>query len=236
MSAPGIQLSSQPYLTYFQPTIRQYLQSIKDAVVSNNLPAARQAFTQLSKAIPSPAQGNSGETHEFAVRISQGVQDLELAWCEPDRLAVGVRLHLFGIDAQRLGMDRRAAGRLAVQLGAPQMGIDARHELLHRERLGDVVVRAELESLHSIGVLHFRGEHDDRHTGACTELSTDLFTGQVGEHEIQDHQGRTFLLKDGERFDPARRGQRRVPGMAEVRADDFSDLRLIVDDEHAEGN
>jgi|SRR5271166_67375 len=76
MSAPGIQLSSQPYLTYFQPTIRQYLQSIKDAVVSNNLPAARQAFTQLSKAIPSPAQGNSGETHEFAVRISQGVQDL----------------------------------------------------------------------------------------------------------------------------------------------------------------
>jgi hypothetical protein len=76
MSAPGVQLSSEPYLTYFQPTIRQYLQGIRDAVASNNLPAAQQAFTQLAKVIPSPAPGTRVQTNEFAARISQGVQVL----------------------------------------------------------------------------------------------------------------------------------------------------------------
>jgi hypothetical protein len=76
MSAPGIQLSSQPALTYFHPTIQEYLQSIKEAVISNNLPAARQAFAQLTKAIPSSVQSGSGETNEFASRISEGMRAL----------------------------------------------------------------------------------------------------------------------------------------------------------------
>lgn len=75
MSAPGIQLSPEPHLTYFQPTIRQYLQSIKDAVASNNLPAAQQAFAQLAKAVPAPARGSSA-TNEIAARISQSMQTL----------------------------------------------------------------------------------------------------------------------------------------------------------------
>jgi ribosomal protein S20 len=74
MSAPGIQLNSQPQLTYVQPTLRQYLQSIKEAVMSNNLPAAQQAFAQLQKALPSQSQGSAGQTNEAATRISQGLQ------------------------------------------------------------------------------------------------------------------------------------------------------------------
>jgi len=76
MSAPGIQLSSEPYRTYFQPTIRQYLQGIKDAIASNNLPAAQQAFADLRKAIPSPAQGTSGHANELATSVGQGLQAL----------------------------------------------------------------------------------------------------------------------------------------------------------------
>jgi hypothetical protein len=76
MSAPGIQLNSEPHLPQVQPTVRQYLQSIKDAVASNNLSAAQQAFAQLTKALPFPAQATSGETNEFATHISQGMQAL----------------------------------------------------------------------------------------------------------------------------------------------------------------
>jgi len=76
MSAPGIQLSSQPLVTYFRPTIRQYLQGIKDAVASNDLAAARQAFAQLTKAIPSAAQPSSVHVSEPSTRVGQNMQAL----------------------------------------------------------------------------------------------------------------------------------------------------------------
>jgi len=76
MSAPGIQLSSEPSLTYFQPTVRQYLQSIREAVAFNHLSAAQQAFAQLAKVIPVSAHLAEGQTGELAGRINQGMQAL----------------------------------------------------------------------------------------------------------------------------------------------------------------
>lgn len=73
MSAPGIQLNSEPHLPAVHPTVRQYLQGIKEAVMSDNLPAAQQAFAQLKKAVPSPSQGSSGQNNDLATRISQGL-------------------------------------------------------------------------------------------------------------------------------------------------------------------
>lgn len=72
MSANGIQLNSEVHLQYFHPTIGEYLQSIKDAAVSNNLSAAHQAFALLRKSLQSPMQGR---TTEPATRIRQGLQD-----------------------------------------------------------------------------------------------------------------------------------------------------------------
>ncbi len=71
MSAPGVQLNSAPHITYFQPTIQQYLQGIKEAVMSNDLPAAQKAFAQLTKALPLPSPG--GKTSEVA-GIGEGLQ------------------------------------------------------------------------------------------------------------------------------------------------------------------
>ncbi|MFY9647683.1 MAG: hypothetical protein WAK29_21060 [Terriglobales bacterium] len=72
MSATGVQLSSELSLTYFHPTIREYLQDLKQAVGTENLPAAKQALAQLGKAIPSEAQGQGGG---HATSISQALQD-----------------------------------------------------------------------------------------------------------------------------------------------------------------
>lgn len=51
MSAPGIQLGSAGRLTFFEPSVRQYLQQVEQAVVSQNLTAAQQAFAQLEQRV-----------------------------------------------------------------------------------------------------------------------------------------------------------------------------------------
>jgi hypothetical protein len=89
MSAPGIQLNSTPHLIYVQPTIQQYLQGIKEAVISNNLPAARQAFSQLTKAAPSSSQGSGDQANELATRISQGLQAVGNALAAGDLSGAG---------------------------------------------------------------------------------------------------------------------------------------------------
>jgi hypothetical protein len=89
MSAPGIQLNSTPQLIYVQPTIQQYLQGIKEALVSNNLPAAQQAFTQLTKAVPSSSPASGEPTSEFATRISQGLQAVGNALAAGDLSGAG---------------------------------------------------------------------------------------------------------------------------------------------------
>lgn len=73
MSATGTQLSPEPQFTYFHPTIQEYWRSVETAVVSKNLPAAQQAFAQLTKALQFPAQG---QPSELANRISQGLQNV----------------------------------------------------------------------------------------------------------------------------------------------------------------
>ncbi len=89
MSAPGIQLNSTPHLTYVQPTIQQYLQGIREAVMSNNLPAAQQAFTQLTKAAQSSPQGSGEQGSELAMRISQGLQAVGNALASGDLSGAG---------------------------------------------------------------------------------------------------------------------------------------------------
>ncbi len=53
--------------------------------------------------------------------------------------------------------------------GPPQHGADARLQLLEVERLGDVVVGAELEALELVRLLIARRQHDDRRAAALPD-------------------------------------------------------------------
>ncbi len=44
----------------------------------------------------------------------------------------------------------------------PEVRVDAREQLAHRERLGDVVVRADLEAEELVPLLDAGRQHDDR--------------------------------------------------------------------------
>ena len=74
MSAPGIQLSSQPQLSFFQPTVRQYLQSVEQAVISNNLQAAQQALGSLQKALQSSSGLGGHSTKQLSEKVGAALQ------------------------------------------------------------------------------------------------------------------------------------------------------------------
>ncbi len=75
MAAPGIQLNSQIQLTYFQPTVDQYVEKIKQAVASQDKTAAEQALEQLEKAVPGAGQtGGNGSASGASGKVTTALQ------------------------------------------------------------------------------------------------------------------------------------------------------------------
>ena len=54
------------------------------------------------------------------------------------------------------------------------------------ERLGDVVVRAEVQALCFVGGRALRREEDDRHGPAFPKLAHDLDPVEVGHHDVEE--------------------------------------------------
>src|SRR2546425_6787316 len=104
-----------------------------------------------------------------AGRAEQHHQQAELAVAERHRLACGaqqapgVQVELPAIEA--VGAD--AFGLALAHFGAPatKNGADAREQLARAEGLGEIVVGAELEAHHAVGLLGPARQHDDRDGG-----------------------------------------------------------------------
>ena len=82
--------------------------------------------------------------HDAALLERERVQEPELRRRQPGALAVNVRLHLAGSTRSSsisIGSPRWAAGRACPRRAGRPPG----HELLHGERLDEVVVRSDLE-------------------------------------------------------------------------------------------
>lgn len=60
MAAPGVQFNSEMHLTYFEPTVDQYVKKLGQALASGDMAAAQQALANLDKAITT-APRSSGE-------------------------------------------------------------------------------------------------------------------------------------------------------------------------------
>jgi hypothetical protein len=131
-------------------------------------------------------------------------EDLELDVGGLHALATDVDRALGRIDAQLERLDRVVLVRVGLpHARAPQRRLDARAELAHGERLGDVVVRPELEAEHLVDLLGLRGEHDDRHRGARAQAAADLEAVHPREHHVEDHEVEGLLAEAGERLRPS---------------------------------
>src|SRR5205823_536039 len=90
-------------------------------------------------------------TRDHAAPVErERVQQLELGGRQLDARAVDVCLHLARVDAELLDLDRLAPPLLRRTNAAARSRPDPRHELSHRERLHQVVVRADLERVHAV--------------------------------------------------------------------------------------
>ena len=92
----------------------------------------------------------------------EGVEEAELGRRQLGALAVDVRLDVVGVEAELLDLDLVAATRLGLADATACRGADAGRELLHRERLHEVVVRADLEGVDAVVLRASRGDDDDR--------------------------------------------------------------------------
>ena len=89
--------------------------------------------------------------------------------------------------------------RARLRAGRPaQDGADAGGQLVGVERLGDVVVGAEVEALGLVGGRALRGQQDDRDRPALAQLAHDLDAVEVGHHDVEQHDVRADLFGLGE--------------------------------------
>ena len=115
--------------------------------------------------------------------------------------------------------------------GAAQQRLDAGDQLTHGERLGDIVVRAQLEAEDLIHLVALGGQHDDgdvRSRRRALEPPAHFHAINAGEHDIQQHHRGTLMRTDYQRVFARRGGHDPVPRRLEIEREQFKDVSLVV--------
>ena len=115
------------------------------------------------------------------LELDEGQRDLVAA--RPDRRAWPGRSAARATSSGGLGRRVAPARLIAARRSAR---LDAAAELAHRERLGDVVVGAELEAEDLVDLLRLGGQHDDRHRAARPQAPADLEAVDARHHHVED--------------------------------------------------
>ena len=125
--------------------------------------------------------------------------------------------------------------RLLVRLhvGPAQYRLDAAHEFAGRERLGHVVVCAELESEDAVDLVAARGQHDDRDVGLSAQIAGDVESGLARKHDVENDKIRLHLGEDELAARGVARGVDLVAGLRQGVVDDLEDRLLVIDDQYA---
>ena len=114
-----------------------------------------------------------------------------------------------------------------------QHRVDAQHQLPRAERLGDVVVGAQLQAHHPVRLGAQGGQHDDRDVAGLAEGPAHLEAVDPGQHQVEHHQvGRPLSEQPQRRL--AGVGLERVVAVgAQVGEHDLAHRRVVVNDHHA---
>ena len=126
--------------------------------------------------------------HEPAM-VEELPQQVELLRRELDLLVAHVHLTPARIDRELPVAQLVTFVAAALRDDAPQDALHACDELARVERLRQVVVGADLQPDDLVHVLVACGEHQDRDVGALPHTAADLDAVDVGQVEIEDHQG-----------------------------------------------
>ena len=100
------------------------------------------------------------------------------------------------------------------------------------ERLGDVVVGAEIEALGLVGRRALGGQQDDRHRAALAQLAHDLDAVEVGHDDVEQDDVGAHFLGLGQRLLAAARGDDAEALFTEGDGYELCDAWLVVCDEY----
>ena len=127
------------------------------------------------------------------------------------------------------GLERARRGRRATQERA-----QPRQQLLDRERLREVVVRAGVEAEHAVAEAVERRQHQDRQVVALSPgLAADREAVAVGQAQVEDDRGRLIARERGQRLVAAADADDVVAGLRELDLEHAGDRLVVLDDEDA---
>ena len=116
----------------------------------------------------------------------------------------------------------------------PQHRPDAQRQLLHAERLADVVVGAGLEAGDAVVGVAQGGEHDDRHVRPVdvAQDAAHLQAAEAGQHHVEHDHVRSDCGGRARALGAAGGDLHRQSVALEVAAHDVAHLGVVLDDQH----
>jgi signal transduction histidine kinase len=162
----------------------------------------------------------------------QRIEEAELGRCELCVDTVHVRLHLAGVDAELLDLDRLASVDILRTHPSPGGCLHTGDELLHRERLHEIVVGPELERVDAVMLGPAGADDDDRRTDPFGSRGLDHAPAvPSGQHEVEHAHVGVLVAKSCE-AEIALRDQERLEARgAEVLGHRLADHLVVLDDE-----
>ena len=170
--------------------------------------------------------------HQAARGLREGEQELELLQAQVCGDSAHCGAQLRGLDDEIAGLDRLVGFEHGAFPDAAQVRADTREELLHGERLRDVVVGARVQAAHGVALLAERGDHDDRDIGVGAPYPVrELEPVDPRQHEVeQDEVGRR-VTRHLQRLDAVSAGSRCEACAPQRVVDGLSDDRVVFDNE-----
>src|SRR5262245_46107749 len=166
---------------------------------------------------------------QLAGVAGEDAEERELVRCELDGLAADEDGPLLEVYAQVSELDDRLGGGVH----PAQSRTQPREELVHAERLGDVVVRAGGGRRDLLGLVTDDREDDHRRAAPRTKLAGDLGAAAVRKDEVE-HDGVGGIARQRGQGSLCRLGGVDVvAGPAEARPQRAQNLRLVVHDKDA---
>ncbi len=171
--------------------------------------------------------------HEFAWIVHKDVQDAPLSRSETDDLPFAVEslYDLFGgeVDAHGAELDNGVVPRVH---HSPRESPDASEQFIDRERLGDVVIRAGIQSVHLVRRVRTARDDQDRYLGPSAERLHYLDTVELRHSQIQHHQVGAMRGGQVQRLDTVVGGDDVVAAGAERDLECAEDLWIVVCDQY----
>ena len=160
------------------------------------------------------------------------VQQPELGRRQVGALVVDVGLHVLRVEPELLDHDLVAAAGILGARAAARRGADPGHELLHRERLHEVVVGADLERVHAVVLGAARGDDDDRRADAlAARLLDHLPAVEAGQHQVEHADVGTLEAQPGQAGLAVGDADGVEPGRLEVTRHALGDDVVVLDDQ-----